>query len=341
MRAFLRGIWLSCGIAASVSAQTQQFEANGPCGGAGDEVQVYDSHGFSYRPVIPTDQDSISLAIFGDFPSSGYSVARALITQSEDTVFVDASMSFAGGVQMDSIVPWAVRACLPPRSERISTISITIEQEGPRGTRIRRLTYPIAVIPIPGPAPLKVFWVMQGALSEALGLAQVETSHTVGVVPTAEWSGELTRMWFSIPSAALSVKEGSAFQSADCQSQFRTVEVNSAELDIQCVAWEANSPIFSFEVTVSDQFSGWADIRMDSLEVHGERMSVGDTARLLELAVGSSLVMDFNSDQRVDFNDFFIFADAFGSSNSFFDFNSNGRVDFDDFFIFADSFGKI
>lgn len=340
MRAFLKGIWLSCGIATSVFAQTQQFEANGPCGGAEDEIRVYDSHGFSYRPIIPTDQDSISLAIFGDFPSSGYSVSQALITLSTDTVSVDARMSFASGPHFDEIVPWAVRACLPPRSEGVFIVSITIEQEGPRGTQTRRLAYPIAVVPGPNPAPLGVAWVVKSAPSEVLSLAQVGASYTVGVVPTAEWSGELTRMWLSVPSGVLLVKEGSAFQPKGCQSQFRTVEANSAELDIQCVAWEANSPIFSFEVTVSDKFSGWADIRMDSLEDHGERRLVGDTVRMLELGVGASLVMDFDGDQLVDFDDFFTFADAFGSSNSFFDFNSSGLVDFDDFFIFADSFGK-
>ena len=62
MRAFLKGIWLSCGIAASVYAQTQQFEANGPCGGVTDAIRVYGSHGFSYRPVIPIAHDSIEHA---------------------------------------------------------------------------------------------------------------------------------------------------------------------------------------------------------------------------------------------------------------------------------------
>ena len=44
---------------------------------------------------------------------------------------------------------------------------------------------------------------------------------------------------------------------------------------------------------------------------------------------------DFNGDGRVDYDDFFLFADRFGSN-----INNDGRVDYDDFFLFADGFGE-
>ena len=49
---------------------------------------------------------------------------------------------------------------------------------------------------------------------------------------------------------------------------------------------------------------------------------------------------DFDGNNKVDFDDFFLFADSFGGSDSQFDLDNSGSVDFDDFFIFADSFGK-
>lgn len=49
---------------------------------------------------------------------------------------------------------------------------------------------------------------------------------------------------------------------------------------------------------------------------------------------------DFNGDSRVDFDDFFLFAVAFGSRDVRFDLNGDGQVDFDDFFVFAVQFGK-
>ncbi|MBT7913764.1 tandem-95 repeat protein, partial [Candidatus Bathyarchaeota archaeon] len=49
---------------------------------------------------------------------------------------------------------------------------------------------------------------------------------------------------------------------------------------------------------------------------------------------------DFDGDGKVDFTDFFAFADAFGGSAPEFDLNDDGRVDFTDFFTFADNFGR-
>ncbi len=48
---------------------------------------------------------------------------------------------------------------------------------------------------------------------------------------------------------------------------------------------------------------------------------------------------DFNSDGKVDFDDFFMFAGAFGSSSAAFDLSEDGKVNFDDFFLFAQHFG--
>ena len=55
---------------------------------------------------------------------------------------------------------------------------------------------------------------------------------------------------------------------------------------------------------------------------------------------GMALPGDFNSDGKVDFDDFFLFADAFGGHDPFYDLDSSGGIDFDDFFLFADNFGK-
>ena len=49
---------------------------------------------------------------------------------------------------------------------------------------------------------------------------------------------------------------------------------------------------------------------------------------------------DFNGDGKTDFVDFFLFADAYGSTNATFDLDGNGTVDFADFFRFVDAFGS-
>ena len=114
-------------------------------------------------------------------------------------------------------------------------------------------------------------------------------------------------------------------------------------------------------------------VETDSLQV-----AAGDTARVevrfapgregavegrltLETSAGSAVIFlkgsgkvaqptpvagkaDFNDDGAVDFDDFFLFADAFGQplegEAARFDLNDDGAVDFDDFFLFADAFGQ-
>lgn len=52
-----------------------------------------------------------------------------------------------------------------------------------------------------------------------------------------------------------------------------------------------------------------------------------------------SPVGDFTGDGNVDFSDFFLFADGFGTNDPQTDIFQDGIVDFSDFFLFADSFG--
>ena len=49
---------------------------------------------------------------------------------------------------------------------------------------------------------------------------------------------------------------------------------------------------------------------------------------------------DFDSNGIVDFGDFILFAQAFGSDQSHFDLDGNGSVDFPDFILFAKQFGE-
>ena len=61
-----------------------------------------------------------------------------------------------------------------------------------------------------------------------------------------------------------------------------------------------------------------------------------------ELHSGSlpTSTLDFDGDGEVGFDDFFLFADAFGGSDERFDLDGNGAVDLADFFLFADHFGQ-
>ena len=57
--------------------------------------------------------------------------------------------------------------------------------------------------------------------------------------------------------------------------------------------------------------------------------------------IGGQASTDFNGDGRTDFVDFFLFADAYGSTDARFDLDGNGTVDFADFFRFVDAFWRV
>jgi hypothetical protein len=69
------------------------------------------------------------------------------------------------------------------------------------------------------------------------------------------------------------------------------------------------------------------------------------TSELEVILTPRRLLADFNGDDKIDFEDFFLFADYFGSDpespnwDPLYDLDANGNVDFEDFFLFADSFG--
>ncbi|MFH1567325.1 MAG: putative Ig domain-containing protein [Gemmatimonadota bacterium] len=64
------------------------------------------------------------------------------------------------------------------------------------------------------------------------------------------------------------------------------------------------------------------------------------TGLTASVTVSARLPGDGNGDGVVNFDDFFLFADAFGTADPLFDFDGSGLVDFDDFFVFADNFGR-
>jgi phosphodiesterase/alkaline phosphatase D-like protein len=78
--------------------------------------------------------------------------------------------------------------------------------------------------------------------------------------------------------------------------------------------------------------------------VEGELIGPFSQAQSFTAAETGVLPGDFNGDQAVNFDDFFLFVDAFGKpvtgSTRAFDLSGDGQIGFDDFFVFVDNFGK-
>ena len=75
---------------------------------------------------------------------------------------------------------------------------------------------------------------------------------------------------------------------------------------------------------------------------HPETVTVTATVAGLDpvtFTAAARATPDFDGDGETGFSDFFLFADAFGSSDPRFDLDGSGSVDFGDFFLLADHFG--
>ena len=70
------------------------------------------------------------------------------------------------------------------------------------------------------------------------------------------------------------------------------------------------------------------------------RQTIQTDVRGMLTSAGGRPSPDFDGDGEVGFGDFFLFANAFGSSDARFDLDGDGNVGFTDFFLFADAFGK-
>ncbi|MBT4092028.1 MAG: choice-of-anchor D domain-containing protein, partial [Deltaproteobacteria bacterium] len=83
-----------------------------------------------------------------------------------------------------------------------------------------------------------------------------------------------------------------------------------------------------------------SQIVLEGIDGVKDERSVYSTATITRRAQSGIITGDFDGNEAVDFDDFFLFADAFGKSDQVYDLNNSGLVDFDDFFLFADSFGR-
>ncbi|MBT7185721.1 hypothetical protein HN911_00100 [Candidatus Bathyarchaeota archaeon] len=104
--------------------------------------------------------------------------------------------------------------------------------------------------------------------------------------------------------------------------------------------YSGENGIDDFDVTVFENDDDAASLAVsDHRPIWAKFLTDGDTD-------GSSLPSDRSGDGKIGFDDFFLFADQFGTQlgdenwDPTYDFDSSGRVDFDDFFIFADYFGR-
>lgn len=89
-------------------------------------------------------------------------------------------------------------------------------------------------------------------------------------------------------------------------------------------------------VESTGSFGGTIDVLSDDPDNAITVVSISGTAVVIFADPGA----DFDGNGSIDFADFLMFAEAFGTSDIRFDLDLSSRVDFGDFLIFAESFGR-
>ncbi|MYC72522.1 MAG: hypothetical protein F4X17_17615 [Gemmatimonadetes bacterium] len=118
--------------------------------------------------------------------------------------------------------------------------------------------------------------------------------------------------------------------------------------DLQATASDAPSVALSWMLSTDDarSFTTFGGQVVPTGDVHGYRVYRTDYFPPVDDSGEIVLGWFTREGNRVDFDDFFLLADRFGSSDAnadfelFFDIVPNGQIDVDDFLRFADDFGK-
>ena len=118
--------------------------------------------------------------------------------------------------------------------------------------------------------------------------------------------------------------------------------------NLQATAGDGSSVSLSWTLSTDDarSFSTFGGQVVPTGDVHGYRVYRTDYFPPVDDSGEVVLGWFTREGNRVDFDDFFLLADRFGSSDAdanfelFFDIVPNGQIDVDDFLRFADDFGK-
>ena len=111
------------------------------------------------------------------------------------------------------------------------------------------------------------------------------------------------------------------------------------------VAYYGDGTLGTLSFELMEGFSGTTQINLieNIFRFEGggyERYEVLSSFAITSDSAPVPVVGDFDGNGKIDFIDFFVFADAFGGTDPRFDLDGSGQVDFGDFFLFADNFGK-
>lgn len=301
----------------------------------------------SVKPSNPSTVDQVTLSLAGNFPTANAVIRTQTHTIVGSTISVDLTTAWSGDPRNTTVTPWKIDEAVGQLSAGAYTVLVNVN-----GTRF----YSSSLTVLEGPPP-------EGPVSFDFNLAAGDQKlRTVGSATTGKtyqlqlnvddapeingWSVTIeydprqvryvsdsfqASSFISGLLALVDEKEGSVGVGG---TVLGSSGKNSGDGIVGTLVFEVLEGVSdSTDLTITEVTFR----RLDGVE---DKRAVRSVATIKKAAVAGLLAGDFDGNGKVEFDDFFLFADAFGSANPGFDLSGNGAVDFDDFFLFADNFGK-
>jgi hypothetical protein len=290
-------------------------------------------HNLFVMPWIPDKTDSISIGTIGtNFGGQAVESDSLQILDGEINLQVDLS---GGHIGIGVLRPWSRSYCLEPLPpgdyEIIRRTQLTATAGADPETITRQSLLRVIEAQIDDPA-FSLRWIgPAGTRTTTTGNCGHATVRTVTLI--ANVAGQAPELLISFPSVEMSVSD--SWRAEGCVVSTQATDTLSARCS-STTQFHAGDEVVRFRVTFLEAFSGLADVALHYATESGDQHT---RARALADLVERQGLFDLDWDAKVDFDDFFTFADVFGRADIRLDENANGQVDFDDFFVFANRFG--
>jgi hypothetical protein len=267
-------------------------------------VAMDDDESEEFRFVNSADDADAILSVYAEVSGEGYSVSPANLTLAvgEEGSF-DVSFDASDVSNINGDYPGVLQIRTNDPSQRLTTVALAAEiTDG----------YDLAEVAVSGAVPAN-FGAVYVGLTKTLAVS-IANKGDLSLTGTIDVEGDA----FTADITEFSLEGGE-------------------DVDVSVV----------FEPIAFESYEG--SLTIDSDGVNPEVVVVlsgtgrdPEDVQILQDDEGNEILGDIDGSAVVDYDDFFIFADNFGSESpdAAADLDQDADVDYDDFFIFADNFGR-
>ena len=301
-------------------------------------------------PAAPSPADEIVITVSGDFPQSNAAVESQSHSIEGSVVTINIATGWMGDVGATVITPWSIDEEIGPLSA--GEYQLVVEVNGDAFLSSSLLVTEAAL----QESPISIDFDLaagdqeqQIAGSAAPGKSYELQLHITAAPEISGWSATIEYDPAQVRYASGSFQASSFIPGLLALADDKEGSVGVGGTVLGSGGQNSGDGLLgtlSFEVL--EGFTGSTDLVITSLSFRrtdGEedKRTVRFAATITSEVLVEGLTGDFDGNSKVDFNDFFLFADQFGKSvdvGSLYDLDPNGQVDFNDFFVFADHFGE-